>query len=437
MWLDEVDRYLAAGCLSRVGERTYEPFHHLVSHVLQEPDAAEVPEVVWSLIPHRIPLAYLSTFGFAAYETERFTVAEHAWARFLERFPKHPEANLGKALLTLRSGDRSGALPFLRQAVADEDPRAMARLGAVLARIALDGEDPSAADEAGDWLRRAHDAGERTEAHLAGLLAYRACDESGALFWFDVAAEQGDGNAMFLHACLETWGVDERRLLRLLDEFLGEEDRPEKLHELLAGLPHNRAERSGDRLSFRKSRWGSKAAAGNVHAMYLMGRSLEARRRWKGALILHQRAAQKGSLASARRVPPVYRALNQHQRASAWREAVSRTAATGAAVSGVGALAEQIFHEYENSGSKGGAETITVADAEEWTAGRAGWGGGTPSYPGHRSSRGSSVSGDSSHSSPYASDSSPFHESPYSGGSSSRDSSSSSGGSSSYGGDDY
>ncbi|MFJ9554212.1 tetratricopeptide repeat protein [Nocardiopsis sp. NPDC101807] len=418
----------ATACLSRVDEGTYEPFHHLVSHALRETDGAEVPEVVWTLVAHRIPVAYLPTFGFAAYETGRSTVAEHAWARFLERFPGHPEANLGMALLALRADDRAKALPSLRRAVANGDPRAMAHLGAVLARIALEGEDPSAAAEAGDRLRRAHDAGATIEAYLAGLLAYRAGDEDEALSWCGVAAGRGDENAMFLHACLETWGIDDSRLRPLLDEVLNGEKQTEKLAELLADLPHDRAEWSGGRPAFRACAWGNKAAtAGNVHAMYLMGRSLEAGGRWDTALTLHKKAAKKGSLASARRVPVVYTALDERRRARAWREAVTRTAATGAAVSGVGALAARIFREYKGLGSGGGGTAL----------GRTGQSGGTASHQGGPSSGGSASHDDaSSYGSPSYDDSS-SSDSSYSDGSSSSDSSSSSADSSSYGDDGY
>ncbi|GAA1446401.1 sel1 repeat family protein [Nocardiopsis tropica] len=445
----------ATACLSRVDEGTYEPFHHLVSHALQETDGAEVPEVVWTLVSHRIPAAYLPTFGFAAYETGRFTVAEHAWARFLERSPEHPEANLGMALLALRADDRAGALPSLRRAVADEDPRAMAHLGAVLARITLEGEDPSVAEEAGDWLRRSHDAGGAVEAYLAGLLAYRVKDGDRALFWFNTAAKQRDENAMFLHACLETWGIDVPQLRSLLDEVLDGEKEPEKLAELLADLPHGRAEWSGERSAFRACKWGRKAAiAGNVHAMYLMGRSLEAEGRWRSALVLHKGAVEKGSLASVRRVPSVYKALKQRRRARAWKDAVARTAVTGAAISGVTALAEWHYRDRGGISSGDKEKTVTVAFAvesnssEEQTFGLAKRNGGPSPHRSYPSSRGSASSSESSSSygssnssssSSYGSSNSSSSSSYGSSNSSSSSSygSSDSSSSSSYGNDDY
>ena len=463
----------ASGCLSPVGKETYEPFHHLVSHALQEEEGSEVPDAVWNLISHRIPVEYLPTFGFAAYETDRFTVAGHAWTRFLERFPEHPGANLGTALLLLRAEDRSGALPFLRRAVEDEDPRAMERLGSVLALSALTGEDPSVAEEAGLWLRRAYDGGERGGAHLAGLLRYRAGDEDGALFWLSVAADDGDEAAMFLHACLETWGIGEARLRRLFDEVAVPEKEvdPERVSRTVEDLPHYRADRTRGRPAFRESLWGRKAAAGeNVHAKYLLGRSLEAGGRWRDALTQHQEATARGSLASAGRVPSVYRALNQRRRAYAWKQAVGRISTTSAAIAGVGAMAERLLREQQKDESKdegkgneaaGTTRTASEERSSETTSRESGfppertsWTPKSSSYsddqPGrHRassygssSSSGGSSSGSSSYSSSYSSyssssddddDSSSYGSSSYGGSSSS---SSSYGGSSSYDDDD-
>ncbi|PWV57390.1 tetratricopeptide repeat protein [Nocardiopsis sp. L17-MgMaSL7] len=413
-----------------MGERSYEPFHHLVSHALQDPESAEVPAVVWNLIPHRIPVEYLPVFGFAAFETERFTVAEHAWTRFLDRFPEHPEANLGMALLTLRAGDRSGAMPFLRRAVVDGDPRAMARLGEVLTEIAIS-EDTSVVEEAADWLHRAHQEGARVDARLTGVLAYRQADEHQALFWFAVAAERGDDDAMLLHACLETWGIDDLQLRLLVDALLREEQDAEELAELIGLLSHYPSDCSGGRPSFRESLWGMRAStAWNVHAMYLVARSLEAQSRFGSALTLHKAAVGRGSLASASRVPAVYKALHQLQRARAWKEALTRVTSTGAAISGLGVVARQLVLEYMGDREdRGGRNSATAVDA-------GGSDGGTPAPRRYSSAfedsshSGGSSSGDSSYSSGSSS-----HESSY-GGSSSYGSSSSSSGRSSYGADD-
>jgi raffinose/stachyose/melibiose transport system permease protein len=102
----------------------------------------------------------------------------------------------------------------------------------------------------------------------------------------------GDQNAWVAHACLETWGIGDRRLRRLLDEVLNEgsdeEARPETVSKFIADLSHDRPERTDGRSAFRGSTWGGEAAtAGNVHAMYLMGRALEAEGRWKAAIALY------------------------------------------------------------------------------------------------------------------------------------------------------
>ncbi|MFE9245123.1 tetratricopeptide repeat protein [Nocardiopsis sp. NPDC006938] len=389
----------AAGCLSGVDERSFVPHQHLVSEWARDTTGAEVPTVVWNLLPHRVPAPYLATLGHTARESGRTTAAEHAWTRLLDRLPGHVGSNMGMASLALESGDRTAALPFLRPAASANDPQAMARLGEVLGSITLEG-DGSEAEEAGLLLRRAHREGAEVDPLLAGLLAYRERDERRALRWLDAAATGGDEDAMLLHACLETWGRLYSGVDALFDAFSTGRPGHEEILEIVVDATHMTWLSS----RFRKSAWARRATiAGYLPALYLMGRTLENEHRWRAALTLYEEAVRRGSRDAARRMPRVHRALGRDGRARVWKDVLSRASEP---VEELASLVEwRLRHERDGDAAEAleplsvevavETDTETRPDPDEPPT-RPSSSGGSPS--GRSSSGGASYSGGTSYS---------------------------------------
>ncbi|MBX9387641.1 tetratricopeptide repeat protein [Streptomonospora halotolerans] len=161
----------------------WRPFDYLVD----ETDTP-VPPQLWDIVLDRLddPDAQVA-FGWAAYDTDRFAVAEAVWRKAAE--VRSPRALNGLGCLCLRRGDAGEAESWFRQAVDAGHTGAMCNLGMALS------DQPGKEGEAETWYRRAITAGSVAAMTNLGVLLSARGDKGEAESWYRRAWEKGSAKA--------------------------------------------------------------------------------------------------------------------------------------------------------------------------------------------------------------------------------------------------